>query len=156
LRRDVAALGRVEQEAGHLGIGLGLAEVEFVAVILAQRLGIDTDYPRDVVRRNAVRSYSSASWEEDNEAAPHRVEPLIQQMKKHCPPPVHPTFEKCGEPRGEKKLRFRYLAVPHQIGEVRRFGDNREKRENFESQPVRGSGEVFMRKPVIIRPLFAL
>ena len=54
LRRDVAGARGVEQEARHLGVGLGLAEIQFVPVVLAQRLRIDADHGRDVRLRNAV------------------------------------------------------------------------------------------------------
>src|SRR5689334_11090065 len=54
LRRDVAAAGGVEQEAGDLGVGLGLAHVEFVPVVLAQCLGIDLDHPCDIELWDAI------------------------------------------------------------------------------------------------------
>ena len=43
----------IEQEARDLGVGLGLAEIEFLPVVLAQRLGIDAEHGRDIGLRNA-------------------------------------------------------------------------------------------------------
>src|SRR5262245_5286840 len=54
LSRDIAALGGVEQKSGDLGVGLGGAEVELVAIVLSQRLGIDREHAGDIALWNAV------------------------------------------------------------------------------------------------------
>ena len=45
LRRDVGILCRIEEEARDLRVGLGLPHVQFVPVMLAERLRVDADDP---------------------------------------------------------------------------------------------------------------
>src|SRR3954462_9734376 len=54
LRGHVAVARGVEQEASYLGVRLRLAHVEFIAVMLAQRLGINADDASNVRLRDAV------------------------------------------------------------------------------------------------------
>src|ERR1700756_5584219 len=54
LRRDVAVFCGGEQKTGHLGIGLGGAEIQFLAIALAQGFGIDADGSRNVGLRDAI------------------------------------------------------------------------------------------------------
>src|SRR5450631_4372073 len=56
LRRNIAVLGSIEEEARHLGIGLGLSKIEFIPVMLAQRLRVYPNNPGDIGFRDAIGS----------------------------------------------------------------------------------------------------
>src|SRR4051794_22493739 len=60
LRRDVAGSSGIEQEARDLRVGLGLADLEFVGVVLAKGLGIEPEPRGDVGLGNAMGGHRLA------------------------------------------------------------------------------------------------
>ena len=70
-------LADVEQEAGHLSVGLGFPEVEFVAIVLAQRLWIDAGNPRNIRLRECRRPPSPRPGGVERDLACVRDGPFI-------------------------------------------------------------------------------
>src|SRR5215813_4498864 len=77
LRGYVAVLGGIKEISGDLGIGLGLAEVEFLAVVLPEGLGIDSQNSSNVGLWNAVSRHgldlATLRWIRLVGAAAHQV-----------------------------------------------------------------------------------